>query len=93
MRWLTDDEYAAFCAIETRIAALEAQLAEWEWRPIESAPKDASMILLSHSYLGIKRTAVGFWDGSNGCHNAYGFGFCRPTHWMPLPQKPKEPTP
>lgn len=67
------------------------------WRPIESAPKDGSRVLLScpneRAHL-----VIGWWD--NGV--AYGFspslrdGFFEddysvldPDRWMPLPESPK----
>jgi hypothetical protein len=59
------------------------------WQPIETAPRD-KRVLLFHRYLSIDHIGVGFWDGSAGCFNAYGFGYCRPTHWMPLPAPPNE---
>ena len=87
VRWLTDDEYAAFCAIETRIAALEAQLAEREWRPIDSAPDDVPVLLYTPQLheTNPERVEVRPYRNtrSGSCH-------AWATHWMPLPQPPKE---
>jgi hypothetical protein len=61
-----------------------------DWQPIETAPKDGTHIL--------------FWDG-DGMSVCYWVGRrwdlvqtgayaedadCWPTHWMPLPEPPKE---
>jgi len=63
-----------------------------EWRPIETAPKDGTEILLCNSELRLK--GVGFY----GClpeHSTPEFlqqngisVFLKPTHWYPLPGWP-----
>lgn len=69
------------------------------WRPIETAPKDESEVLLYFPD-GYWRTgcnvAIGFvsgWDGQwyeseSDSNTMIAFGSL-PTHWMPLPDPPK----
>lgn len=59
------------------------------WKPIESAPKDGSEILLM-SQKG--RVANGCWMTANNRCGAWLWAYIKqePTHWMPLPQLPKE---
>jgi hypothetical protein len=78
---------------------LEARLAEREWRPIETAPKDGKQVLI---YSGDRcdncpaqtsGITVAFWeDGMWICGNmANGTPVYlkhTPSHWMPLPQPP-----
>lgn len=61
-----------------------------EWKPIESAPKDGTMVLLGNA-VHAWRTAGGWreahqdwWDSRDeeGCEFP-------PTHWMPLPDPPQ----
>ena len=63
------------------------------WRPIETAPRDAGMLL------GVVDNAVRFISWSKTSHvPLYGwnladqgvedFELCEPTHWMPLPDLP-----
>ena len=62
-----------------------------EWRPIDTAPKDGSRVLLSEGVL----VHVGRWRG-NRSFGSWGLetpGLVvvkfDPTYWMPLPQSPK----
>jgi hypothetical protein len=70
-----------------------------EWKPIEDAPKDGTVIIL------LKKTEVtaGLWDSEDdkypwtfldngvdiGNVNGWKDGKHGPTHWMPLPPPPK----
>lgn len=65
-----------------------------EWRPIESAPKDGTVLMLwipEYKY-GV---AFGYWsetlkewlDDEDGC------AIKEPSHWMPLPAPPGEEQP
>jgi hypothetical protein len=62
-----------------------------QWQPIETAPKDGSDILLYEVPAG--KTHIGYFspvtDMSKKWGNHYGYGF-DPSHWMPLPEPPKE---
>ena len=71
------------------------------WQPIETAPKDGSMVLLSDgTYVD-----AGFYHDGSGCYGHRGGAgfFCeedrgnlltasnfQATHWMPLPPPPSE---
>ena len=63
-----------------------------EWRPIETAPKDGTQLLLC---VGGWRF-IGWWGQQYG--NLYPPSWCegergenlQPTHWMPLPDAPEE---
>lgn len=65
-----------------------------QWQPIESAPKDGTMILI-YSYGNM---AVVFADPDNEfawtMDDGHDYHLCTrrnmqyPTHWMPLPEKP-----
>jgi hypothetical protein len=59
------------------------------WQPIESAPKDATEVLL----WGKKRCADGYWLQAAYAGNGawiWPYLFHDPTHWMPLPPIPDE---
>jgi hypothetical protein len=56
-----------------------------EWQPIETAPKDGTVILAWRKHATIPmivRFYYGEWD-SDGVHVSH------LTHWMPLPEPPK----
>ena len=62
-----------------------------EWQPIETAPKDETEVLACRA--GKKwRQVLGWQWGSGGCDGWYNSGGRNydPTHWMPLPEPPKE---
>lgn len=63
-----------------------------EWRPIESAPKDGTEILIrgtAHSMLmrdpitAVARWSEGWWGNFKGAPT-----YTKVTHWMPLPAAP-----
>ena len=69
------------------------QAPEPAWRPIETAPKDESEILLGHPDGSM---VVGWWR-ENGLHGRVSgwsdgddFAMTWPSHWMPLPAAPEE---
>lgn len=71
-----------------------------EWRPIETAPKDGSVVLLWEKgseliYDSNSEIAAGYcrYDG-HWTTGQYDFWCdeiecCKPTHWMPLPEPPQ----
>lgn len=70
-----------------------------DWRPIETAPKDGTEVLLygrpPHKddltcYVG----RWGTWDSAGGPSDCWisGGPHYRPTHWMPLPAPPDSPS-
>lgn len=69
---------------------LREALRAYQWRPIETAPTDGTLVLL-HNALGNTHAAR-----YGGCHlgddvigwTAEGKWVAKPTHWMPLPQSP-----
>lgn len=75
--------------IERLKAALDKQ-----WLPIETAPKDGTLILLCSSGCSVW---MGHWIGRSGAHviNGWTRYNCvdmnwNPTHWMPRPSNPEE---
>ena len=54
-----------------------------QWRPIETAPRDYTYILI---YDGKVRIAE--WDGECWCAGDAFISY--PTHWMPLPPPPQQ---
>ena len=65
------------------------------WQPIETAPRDGSMILACNTRAGNDMTVVG-WEGTCwtdvGCKNAAAAISINPNYfdfWMPLPLPPK----
>ncbi len=64
-----------------------------DWKPIETAPKDGTDILLEViGWAGSKYIATVFWDESTWVDNGKGFGLAGSPGdwWMPLPEAPNE---
>ena len=93
----TEDAAAELRRQHTRIAELEAQLEAThpsppegmvgEWRPIETAPKDGSEVLVNATGIGL---VVVYWSDDESQWGT-GLGYLNgeaPTHWMPLPLPP-----
>lgn len=72
-----------------------------EWQPIETAPKDGTLILVAYpNYRGASVTAARYGIG-HATEDGYEWGFfdddgeanaiktAAPTNWMPLPQPPE----
>ena len=61
-----------------------------EWRPIITAPKDGSEVLL---YGQDGSVAISCWFKAHNFSAWIGYDnrkAAKPTHWMPLPEPPKE---
>jgi len=60
-----------------------------EWKPIESAPKDGTAILvyLEEAMLG-SRVQVMRTGNASTIGSIFSFDAPKPTHWMPLPNPP-----
>lgn len=71
-----------------------------EWQPIETAPKDGTLVFLwdAREQDEIDRVAVGKWLGPEDHHSIPGGMWAYtvdtmwwqffPTHWMPIPDDP-----
>lgn len=63
-----------------------------EWKPIETAPKDGTQILVALNECGDKKKPYVFevvsYVNGEWCGDAY--PVYPPTHWMPLPKGPNE---
>lgn len=68
-----------------------------KWQPIETAPKDGSMLLVygrpfSDDGQGYAKAAhVAWWEDSDECWTPQSHAaWTEPTHWMPLPEPPTD---
>lgn len=75
-----------------------------EWQPIESAPKDGTLILAWGCWAGEingpdddPELAIVCWDGQRGDYPGFDWmvtgtdahaAWLKPTHWQPLPDAP-----
>ncbi len=72
-----------------------------EWRPIETAPKDGTPVLVWDESMGSnkrdgcddRRYAIGYvrcgWATPHGTWGNRNNSHCSPTHWQPLPAPPE----
>lgn len=60
------------------------------WRPIETAPRDGTAVLVTDGEdCEVARNYGHGWFDSDGLDFAYGAWDAELTHWMPLPELPK----
>lgn len=65
------------------------------WQPIDTAPRDGTPILAYSPVMGTYNTAYQRNEPHEGDRFPCGFAgylgkwFCYPTHWMPVPSRPK----
>jgi len=63
-----------------------------QWRPIETAPKDGSEVLVicsnNEQFVGYRYNDAPYF--CYAVNRDRGRFFCEPTHWMPLPSPPKD---
>ena len=57
------------------------------WRPIESAPKDGTQVLLVDD-APTPEAVIGYWDENTDWRHVPGEWPLSPTHWQPLPAPP-----
>lgn len=79
---------------DERIKELESQL---EWQPIETAPKDGTVILCNErgrvytAFWGVKTPAEYYYNQTSKTPQWLSHNFPQePTYWMPLPEHAKE---
>ena len=97
--WLSDEKPIAcstsnFERLISFAEALVAELAkEYEWKPIETAPKDGTVFLgykrgQFRECYKVPRDDCDMWcfGGTSGADDL--FPNIKPTHWMPLPKPP-----
>jgi hypothetical protein len=72
-----------------------------EWQPIETAPKDGTIIWLwgtcesspqARPHVGCEDMETGFWVPHGWYSNNGNYWIVEPTYWQPLPEPPKEKT-
>lgn len=94
---ITDREVEEIKGLLRQILAAVKPRGEGDWRPIESAPKDGTRILLFDV-----SPHVGYWRASRVANkDLYPDSWVEtgsrhrvdPTHWQPLPPAPKEMSP
>lgn len=71
-----------------------------DWQPIDTAPKDKHILLfgmqrpMPQLYAKIPQVFSGYWDNIDEAWCSDGSTwegpFYDPTHWMPLPEPPKD---
>ena len=69
-----------------------------DWQPIETAPRDGTLILVcTRGYQRIRSMMTTFWSEASAKRFGAKFGWYHegdgaitPTHWMPLPAPPKD---
>ncbi|GBQ36102.1 DUF551 domain-containing protein [Acetobacter fabarum] len=77
---------ANWCAFVDDAKAALAAAGAAAWRPIETAPKDGSLILVTVKHIGCD--VVSFW-GTGWRETTNGLMLRdEPTHWQPLPTPP-----
>jgi len=86
-------------SLRNQNTALDEKLAELDWQPIETAPRDGTAILIYdgidyyvswYAFDSVFETNKSWIFGkATGPYNAYA-EIDTPTHWMPLPEPPKE---
>jgi len=93
-----DASFIAACnpsAIRELLDRLDAAEKAVQWRPIETAPKDGTRLLLwwgSEVHIGrcvgagMSRDGGDWWRSES--HQVFKVAGGRPTHWMPLPAAP-----
>lgn len=94
---LRADDVRAAHAMDDARDRIEALMAERQWQPIETAPKDGTdiIVLLTHmerprAWTGRWHKGLKRWSIDHGMQRYQPAEMAYPTHWMPLPQPPTE---
>lgn len=93
--WPENQQWIARMATPAECEAAGIEYIEYHgWRPIESAPKNGAIILIRHEndiFEGQPIIMQGVY-ADNGFFDYYDSTYVDsdPTHWMPLPQPPKD---
>lgn len=71
--------------LRAELAASREREARMQWQPIDTAPRDGTMVLLAGGLAAPSdwRIKVGYWASEDGAWYIFG-GLWRPTRWMPL---------
>lgn len=81
--------------IDSTISALESAIAGAGWMPMESAPKDGTVIWAFNDEQARMRWVEGegyaLWIWDDETLNDIDPNVAQPTHWMPLPAPPVSP--
>ena len=60
-----------------------------DWRPIETAPKDGTRVLVFRQASLDHEVGIARFEGGDWCDDD-DFVYYGVTHWMPLPEPPKK---
>jgi hypothetical protein len=75
---------------------IERLRAAMQWRPIETAPKRGVFLAVVDGAVRFvswgKTSHVPMWGFCLADQGFEDYDLCNPTHWMPLPEPPKEAT-
>jgi hypothetical protein len=89
MTYTRDEWDALICTLGDDDAAMIRQLlAESEWQPIETAPRDGTWVLCMWEEDETPYVAALMYD-CDRWYDADGDDYLDPTHWRPLPAPPK----
>ena len=61
-----------------------------QWQPIETAPKDSEILVWDGKDIWLVETEFGMYPKHNGCGCCSSSVHYEATHWMLLPEPPKE---
>lgn len=96
---LSDETRQKFEDLVTETAAALLEPVGEGWQPIETAPKDGTLVVLGApngvwlgKYLPIYQSGFrpeNLWSSMMLNHDHMAERYTRPTHWMPLPASPK----
>jgi len=80
--------------LHTRAEKAEAELAKHQWRTIESAPDNVTVIVCGFGYAGYfvatAQRRNGHWYQFDHMLDGFDAECAAPTHWKPLPSPPGE---